>query len=55
VLVYGAKLLGQNADVGNRFMVGFLKAVRYYNEEGRTERILQIVSKYTQLDRNTLQ
>jgi ABC-type nitrate/sulfonate/bicarbonate transport system substrate-binding protein len=54
-LIFGSKLLGPNGDVGNRFMLAFLKAVRRYNAEGRSDRVVQIVSKYTKLDVATLQ
>ncbi|MDQ3810035.1 MAG: ABC transporter substrate-binding protein [Chloroflexota bacterium] len=49
VMLYGQKLLDGNAAVGNRFMVAYLKAVRQYNQ-GKTDRNVAIVSKYTQLD-----
>lgn len=48
VMLYGPKLLGDNADVGNRFMLAYLKAVRAYNE-GKTERNIEILNKYTKL------
>lgn len=49
VTVYGAKLLGANADVGKRFMVAYLKAVRKYNE-GKSDSNVKTMSKYTKLD-----
>jgi len=49
VTVFGSKLLGDNAEVGNRFMVAYLKAVRQYNE-GKTDRNVQILAESIQLD-----
>lgn len=48
VMLFGAKLLGENADVGKRFMVAYLKAVRAYNE-GKTDHNVALLSKYTKL------
>ena len=48
VTVFGPKLLGENADVGNRFMVAYLKAVRQYNE-GKTDRNVEIMANSIQL------
>lgn len=53
VMVYGPKLLDQNAAVGNRFMLAYLKAVRQYNQ-GKTDRNVAILAKYTQLDDKVL-
>jgi len=53
VLLYGPTLLEKHPDVGKRFMVAFLKAVRQYNQ-GKTKRNLEIVAKYTGLDRGFL-
>jgi NitT/TauT family transport system substrate-binding protein len=54
VTLYGPRLIGENADVGRRFMVAYLKAVRRYNE-GKTERNLEILSKYAKLDKALLE
>ena len=54
VMLYGAKLLGANADVGKRFMVAYLRAVRAYNE-GKTDHNVAILSKYTKLPAELLQ
>lgn len=54
VMLYGPKLLGDNADVGNRFMLAYLKAVRAYNE-GKTDHNVEILSKYTKLPPELLQ
>jgi len=51
---FGPSLLEQNPDAGKRFMVAYLKGVRQYNE-GKTERNLEIVAKYTELDRELLE
>src|SRR4030042_1306202 len=54
ILLYGPTLLEKHPDVGKRFMVAFLKAVRQYNQ-GKTKRNLEIVGKYTGLDRRLLE
>ena len=54
VTVFGPKLLGENADVGNRFMVAYLKAVRQYNE-GKTDRNVEIMANSIQLPPELLQ
>ena len=42
-------LLKENPDAGRRFMTAYLKAARQYSQ-GKTERNVEIVAKYTQLD-----
>jgi NitT/TauT family transport system substrate-binding protein len=54
ITMYGSKLIGQNAEVGNRFTVAYLQAVHQYNQ-GKTDRNLAILSQYTQLDQSLLQ
>jgi NitT/TauT family transport system substrate-binding protein len=52
-VLYGPTLLDANPDAGRRFMVAYLKAVRQHNQ-GKTERNLEILGKYTDLDRDSL-
>jgi NitT/TauT family transport system substrate-binding protein len=54
LMLFGPKLMGENADVGRRFMVAYLKAVRAYNE-GKTDHNVAILSKYTKLPAELLQ
>ena len=54
VMLFGPKLLGANAEVGKRFMLAYLKAVRAYNE-GKTEHNVAILSKYTKLPKELVQ
>lgn len=49
ITMFGPKLLGANAETGNRFMVAYLQATRQYNQ-GKTERNLAILAQYTKLD-----
>ena len=49
VLVFGPSLLRANRELGQRFMVAYLRAVRQYNK-GRTDRNLAIVSRGLGLD-----
>jgi NitT/TauT family transport system substrate-binding protein len=49
VVTYGPSLLEENRDAGKRFMIAYLKAARQYSQ-GKTERNLEIVSKYTELE-----
>lgn len=53
MMAYGRALLEENRGVGERFMVAYLKAARQYNE-GKTDRNLDILAKYTELDREIL-
>ena len=53
VMMFGPKLRGENAAVGERFMVAYLKAVRQYNE-GKTDRNIAILGPAYNLDEDTL-
>jgi ABC-type nitrate/sulfonate/bicarbonate transport system substrate-binding protein len=53
VMLYGSRLLGANAELGNRFMVAYLQGVRQYNE-GKTDRNVAILAQYTQLEPDLL-
>lgn len=53
VLVFGPSLLRRNRDLGQRFMVGYLRAVRQYNE-GHTDRNVALVSHGLGLDTTDL-
>lgn len=48
VLVYGKRLLRDDADLGRRVMRAYLRGVRRYNE-GKTERNVAIIARYTKL------
>ncbi len=52
-LYYGPAFLDKDPELGRRFMVAYLQGVKQYNE-GKTERNLEILEKYTHLDRNLL-
>lgn len=47
-ILYGPNLLDENPDVGRRFMIGYLKAVRQWNE-GKTDRNLALMSAFTEM------
>lgn len=49
IMTYGPRLLEEDVDVGNRFLAAYLKAVQQYNE-GKTDRNVEILLKYMQLD-----
>jgi NitT/TauT family transport system substrate-binding protein len=53
ILVYGPTLLEKNPDAGKRFMVAYLKGIRQFNQ-GKTERNIKILTKYTGLDQEFL-
>jgi len=53
VVLYGPNLMTKNQDAGKRFMVAYLKGVRQYNQ-GKTDRNIEILSKYTELDNKIL-
>ena len=48
MIVYGPTILEDNPEVGQRFMVAYMKGVARYNE-GKTPRNIAIISEYTQL------
>lgn len=53
VVLYGPNLITKNPDAGDRFMFAYLKGVRQYNQ-GKTDRNIEIISKYTELDAKIL-
>ena len=53
VLLFGPSFLEKNREVGVRFMMAYLKGVRQYRE-GKTERNLEIIAKYTELETDLL-
>lgn len=53
-ILYGPTLLNENPEAGERFMVAYLKGVRQYYR-GKTERNVDILTDYTDLDRELLQ
>lgn len=53
VILYGPSLLEENREGGERFMRAYLKAVSQYNE-GKTDRNVEILVKYTELDSDLL-
>jgi len=53
-LLFGKSLLEDNPEAGERFVLAYLKAVRHLNAEGKSERHIDILEKYTGLDRNLL-
>ncbi len=54
VMVYGPTLLGDNAEIGVRFMKAYLRGVRKYNE-GKTEQNMATIADFSQLDPELLQ
>jgi NitT/TauT family transport system substrate-binding protein len=52
-ILFGPTLLEKNPEVGKRFMIACLKAVRQFNK-GKTERNLEIIAKHTGLDKELL-
>jgi NitT/TauT family transport system substrate-binding protein len=53
IIAFGPTLLQKNPEAGKRFMVAYLKAVRQINR-GKTDRNLEILAKYTGLDRELI-
>jgi NitT/TauT family transport system substrate-binding protein len=54
VVYFGPGLLGDDPDVGRRFMVAYLKAVQQYNL-GKNERNVEIIAEYTGLEEELLE
>jgi NitT/TauT family transport system substrate-binding protein len=48
-LYYGTVFTDTNPELGRRFMVAYLQGVRQYNQ-GKTDRNIEILAKYTNLD-----
>ena len=48
IIMYGPNLLEKNPEIGKRFMVAYLNALKQYSE-GKTDRNIEIVVKYTEL------
>jgi NitT/TauT family transport system substrate-binding protein len=53
VVLYGPSFLTKDPEAGNRFMLAYLKGVQQYNQ-GKTDRNIEILSKYTELDADIL-
>jgi len=53
-IVFGPSILEGNEEIGQRFMIAYLKAVRQFLE-GKTERNLDIAEAFTELDRDLLE
>ncbi len=53
VNLYGARMMGDNADVGVRFMIAYLKGVQAYNQ-GKTDRNIAVLSEQVGLDPDLL-
>ncbi len=51
--IYGPNLLKKDPDAGRRFAVALLEGIAQYNQ-GKTERNMEIVARYTELDKDTL-
>lgn len=48
-IVFGRRLLEERRDLGVRFLRAYQRAVRDYVEQGRTERLIEIVARRTQM------
>jgi len=49
-LVYGRRLLDERRDLGRRFLAAYMRAVRLYVEEGKSQRVVEIVARHTKFD-----
>ncbi len=54
MILFGPTLLEKRPDVGRRFMVAYLKAVRQYNK-GKTKRNIEILAKHIRLNYELLE
>jgi NitT/TauT family transport system substrate-binding protein len=54
IVAFGPTLLNDNPDVGERFVAAYLKGARQF-AEGKTARNLDIIEKFTELDRDLLE
>ena len=53
-LLFGKTLLEDRPEDGEKFILAYLKAVRHMNDEGNSERHVDILAKYTGLDKELL-
>lgn len=53
LLIFGPRLLGEDRDVGERFLAAYFRGVDQYNQ-GKTARNLEILSRRVGLDEETL-
>ena len=53
LLMFGQRLLADKPELGKKFMVAYLQGCRQYNQ-GKVKRNLEIIEKYTGLDKATL-
>ncbi len=49
VILYGPALLDEDQGTGTRFLAGYLRGIRRYNE-GKTDRNVEIIAEATELD-----
>jgi len=47
-LIYGPSIMEKDHEIGDRFMVAYLKGIQQFNQ-GKTDRNVEIIAKYTQL------
>jgi NitT/TauT family transport system substrate-binding protein len=53
-MIFGPSMLVDHPEIGKKFVTAYVKAIRQYNQ-GKTERNLEIISKYTKTDMDLLQ
>ena len=53
-IVFGRRLLDERPDLGRRFMRAYLRAVRQYIDEGKSDRVIDIVASQTKMRRDEL-
>jgi NitT/TauT family transport system substrate-binding protein len=54
LLLFGPELLGERREAGGRFVAGYLRGVRQYNQ-GKTPRNMEILTRALELDAATLE
>lgn len=53
-LLFGKSLLLDRPEIGEKFMVAYLRAVRQLNADGKSKRNVEIMAKHTDLDEELL-
>jgi NitT/TauT family transport system substrate-binding protein len=53
-LLFGARLLGPDREVGRRFLRAYVRAVDRYSDEGKSPRLVEALAARTHLDRDLL-
>jgi len=49
-MVFGRRLIEERRDLGRRLMAAYMRAARLYIQESKSQRMVEIIARYTKLD-----